>query len=415
MIRQNNQSMEMVMKTALFCWELGAGLGHLTPIKQLSKELIRRGYKVWLAARELHNIHHIFYDIDINIIPAPVNRNDINKATQNTLSYADLIHHIGYKNKESLSNHINSWQGIFELVKPDIIFFDHSPTAIIASQNYKAKKILMGTPFSRPPSTGTQETIAVFSFFDQAKTEKIPQAQIIEKETLNNINYACDENKLPHLDKISDIFSPINFEIFNCLEEFDHFGPRGNQDNLYYLPTTSSASKNKPEWPKGNGTKTNKKIFAYLKARPNVITVINGLIASKTSAILYIAGNFELKQKLPSYIHIINQPVCMQSILKECDLLISNANLNTMQQAALAGKPQLALPIQLEQEILLHRLQEQGFAERLDTRSPQQSQIQIQRLLDIDVTGRTSLQERYENHDNDIEIRNIFNEALSSL
>jgi hypothetical protein len=407
--------MEMVMKTALFCWELGAGLGHLTPIKLLSEELIRRGYKIWLAARELHNIHHIFHDIDINFIPAPVNRNNINKATQNTLSYADLIHHIGYKDKESLSNHIASWQGIFELVNPDIIFFDHSPTAIIASQNHKAKKNLMGSPFSRPLETDNQETTGVFSFFDQTKTEKIPQAQFIEKETLNNINYACEKNELPRLDKISDIFSPINLEIFNCLEEFDHFGPRKDQENRYYLPTTSSMSENKPEWPNTSSTKTENKIFAYLKARPNIITVINGLIASKTSAILYIAGKFELKQKLPSHIQIIHQPVCMQSVLKECDLLISNTNLNTMQQAALAGKPQLALPIQLEQEILLHRLQEQGLAERFDTRSPQQSHIQIQRLLELDVTGKTALQKRYEKHDTDIEIRNIFNEVLSSL
>ncbi|MBL4797222.1 MAG: hypothetical protein JKY50_07400 [Oleispira sp.] len=403
------------MKTALFCWELGAGLGHLTPIKQLSKELIRRGYKVWLAARDLHNIHHIFHDIDINLIAAPVNRNNINKASQNTLSYADLIYHIGYKDKESLSNHIKGWQGIFELVNPDLIFFDHSPTAIIASQNYKAKKILMGSPFSRPPETENQESTGVFSFFDHAKTDKMPQAQSIEKETLNNINYACEKNNLTQLHLISNIFSPINFEIFNCLEEFDHFGPRNDQTNRYYLPTTSSASEKKPEWPNTSGTKTEKKIFAYLKARPNIITVINGLIASKTSAILYIAGRFELKQQLPAHIQIIHQPVCMQSILKECDLLISNANLNTMQQTALAGKPQLALPIQLEQEILLHRLQEQGVVERFDTRSPQQSQIQIQRLLEVDITGRTSLQERYEKHDNDIEIRNIFNEVLSSL
>jgi hypothetical protein len=403
--------MEIVMKTALLCWELGAGLGHLTPIKQMSQELIARGYKVWIAARELHNIHHLFNDIDVNVIQAPVNRNGIKKATGNTLCFADLVHHIGYKDKESLANHIHGWQSIFELIKPEVIFFDHSPTAIIASQNQKTKKILMGTPFSRPPESFVNKK-GVFAPLGDLSSQQITKAKVIEKETLENINYACNKNNLPILKRISDLFSPIGIELFSCLEEFDHFPYREESSRRFYLPTTTNNSGDIPEWP--NAIIGSKKIFAYLAARKNIIPVLNGLIASKHSTIIYIRGEFEIAQKLPNHIKILKQPASMSDVLQQCDLIISNGNLNTAQQTALAGLPQLAYPNQLEQDFLTLRLQQQGVAERFDDRSPQQSKLQINRLLNKKPLKLLGLQAKYSAFDEKKEIKRIFNLILNA-
>jgi len=398
--------MEMVMKTALLCWELGAGLGHLTPIKQMSLELINRGYKVWIAAREMHNIHHLFYDVDVNIIPAPVNRNNIKKTAKNTLCYADLLYNVGYKDKESLANHIQGWQSLFMLIKPGVIFFDHSPTAIIASQQTEAIKILMGTPFSRPHEEHISKGYRLFSVYGRLNKQQLASAEAIEKETLNNINFACHKHSLTQLNSISELFSSIEFELFSCLKELDHFPSRPSASKRFYLSTPSTSTPQKTEWP---AVKVGaKKIFAYLTPHQNIVKILNGLIASQHSAILYARGQLEIKQKLPSHIKIITQPTSMSEILQECDLVISNGNLNTVQQTSLAGIPQLAAPIQLEQHILTDRLQQQGIAERFDDRSPLHSKIQINRLISDKSTRLNTFKAAYSKLNQANEIKQIF-------
>lgn len=396
----------MVMKTALLCWELGAGLGHLTPIRQISIELIKRGYKVWIAVRELHNIHHIFNDIDVSIIQAPVNHNNIKKSSENTLCYADLVHNIGYKDKESLANHLLGWKSLFTIIKPEIMFFDHSPTAIIASQNTQAIKILMGTPFSRPNESSASINNGIFSAYGRLNSQQLAKAEGIEKEILNNINYACDKNNLTQLSAIGSLFSSIEFELFSCLKEFDHFPSRPKSSKRFYLSTPANSSKQKTEWP--TAMAGSKKIFAYLAAHQNIIKILNGLIASQHSTVLYIRGTFQIKHTLPSHIEIIKQPASMLEILQECDLVISNGNLNTAQQTALAGIPQLASPIQLEQTILTDRLQQQGIAEFFDDRSPQHSKMQINRLIADKNSKLNTLKTKYSQLNQTNEIKNIF-------
>ncbi len=46
---------------------------------------------------------------------------------------------------------VNAWRAIYDLVRPDLILFQHSPTANLASHAYDVKRVNIGTGFCCPP------------------------------------------------------------------------------------------------------------------------------------------------------------------------------------------------------------------------------------------------------------------------
>lgn len=343
------------MKNVLICWELGAGLGHLNPILQLSEQLLARGYKVWIASRELENIHHLFKHDNIHFMQAPVMPPPA--AKQGVAScFAHLLEMVGYQDGDKLKNYLRAWQTLFQLIEPELTFFDHSPTALIASLPYSTRRIYLGSTFSCPPLAQP------LGLYPRANKK---EAMVIEKRVVALINKAGETLDMPPLKSLAHLFEYYQQQIFTTIAELDHFNGRPSSASSHFVSVSSFNAEQKPNWPK----KGELKVFAYLKPGNYIVAVINYLIKNNCCAIIYLAGEANFKKGMPENIRIISHPLNMTAIAESADLVINNANLNSVLQLLKSSTPQLVAPLTLEQGMLADRLLENNQVGVLDTKN----------------------------------------------
>src|SRR5260221_1128362 len=139
------------MATILFAWELGMGLGHTAQIALLANPLAAKGHRVFAALRDLRAGQGLF---DPAVIPLPAPFRLGPSATDATISFASILRDIGFGDERALPVLAAAWRNLFKLVRPDLIVFDHSPTALLASRGFSAKRLLLGVGFCTPPPTG---------------------------------------------------------------------------------------------------------------------------------------------------------------------------------------------------------------------------------------------------------------------
>lgn len=138
------------MRTILFAWELGAGFGHLMRLAPLARALSACGFRVYAALRDLNMAHGIF-DPAVMLLSAPY-RIVMSPPSRVADNFADVIAELTFADDGVLHAHASAWRNLFELIKPDLIVFDHSPTALLAARGLAARKVVIGNGFLVPPA-----------------------------------------------------------------------------------------------------------------------------------------------------------------------------------------------------------------------------------------------------------------------
>lgn len=91
------------MATILMAWELGAGLGHIAPLKLLAEELLRRGNRVALALRNLARAQLVFGNLPVECFQAPHDVRQSEGAAASPGAYVHLLANIGFNDPASLA------------------------------------------------------------------------------------------------------------------------------------------------------------------------------------------------------------------------------------------------------------------------------------------------------------------------
>src|SRR5436190_18203501 len=138
------------MSRILLTWELGGALGHLVSLRPLAESLIKRGHQVFLAARSLAQVRHVFTDPRVTLLQSPWNNRRV-ELIQPVVTYADLLLNVGYSDEESLGAHLEAWQSLYRLVEPDLLVCDHSPTALFVARGQRFPVATAGSGFYCPP------------------------------------------------------------------------------------------------------------------------------------------------------------------------------------------------------------------------------------------------------------------------
>ncbi len=342
--------LSQVMKV-LFAWELGAGMGHLSPHEPLLRHLCQLGHEVVVVAQNVVKARRAFRDLSLVTLQCPMNLEKPDPVYRPTPSMAHVLHNSGFSRAESLKARIQSWQELLELIRPDLVVGDYYPTLQLALLDREIGQVVLGNGFTLPPAI---KPLPDFSVFQGRKFPKFPQG---EEQTLGVINQALQSLRLPLLTSLSELWHKRGLCLLKTLEELDHYGDRN--DGIY-LGVPPSPRGKKPHWP----TRGERRIFAYLKPDQLVGDLLAGL--QRTNCQVIIAGDglsssLENQFSSPS-LRFEREAVDLYETLESADLVVNNANHGSSAHSLLEGVPLVMVPQQLEQRLFSSRLQSQGLA-----------------------------------------------------
>ena len=205
------------MATILLAWELGGGLGHLMRLRPLAEGLVKRGHRVVAIVRDLSRAGDFFSDPAMIRLQAPF-KTPSGRDIEPTCTFAQSLHNCGFGDGRALMGLANAWRNLYETFRPDLILFDHSPTALLAAQAYPAaRRALVGTGFASPPDITPLPNLRTWHDPDW------PQLQIHEREVLANLNTVLANWKLPPLERASLLYQTVDENFLLTFRELDFY------------------------------------------------------------------------------------------------------------------------------------------------------------------------------------------------
>jgi hypothetical protein len=377
--RQNSWSRQShgkkrLMATYLFAWELGLGLGHLVNLRPLVHTLAARGHRVHLALRELERAPAVFAGAQIALWQAPFkSRRTSSAAVTPTLSFPQLLAEAGFASPIELAGLAAAWRSILHAVRPDVIVFDHSPTALLAARSFAAKRVTLGTGFFLPLDEAPLECIQPWLHPDPVRLAAD------EQHVLNVINTVLAQWHEPPIARVASLYHPADEHLLVTFPELDHYTRR---TGAKYWGAWSIGFGKPPEWPAGSG----KKVYAYLKPFRELPVLLAELRKAGCPTVIYCDGvpqQLRGEFQCPT-IRFEDEPLDMNRVSQECDLAILNGNHGTTVQILLAGKPSLQIPVHVEQSLLINALIRLGAALGAAPDSASGIQRQLEILLTSD-------------------------------
>src|SRR5262249_2567085 len=159
-----------------------------------------KGHVVAFAARDVTNAEKIFGREGVIILQAPVMLRKAGDPYKVQYNYTQLVHNNGFADATDLLARVKAWLHLFQYFRPDIAIYDHSPTALVAAQALKAKRILSGSGFLIPPPGVPLPNMRYWEKFDT------PAVQKAEDGVLERINRVLGVLKVKPLAHMEDLF-----------------------------------------------------------------------------------------------------------------------------------------------------------------------------------------------------------------
>lgn len=351
------------MARVLCVWEQGANLGHLSHLRLPVELALAAGHTVYVAVRELRNVRLVLGDLPVHYLRSPAKPETGVQDPRGFLSYTHLLDRQCFSSQEELSLYLNAWRTLFDLVQPELVVFEHSPTALIAAHAYAFKKVHIGTGFSVPP-IHTDRTAPFLAFPNTQLTPAVvEQLNRDDQQMLARINQALAGLSAPPLPNLHALFGQVNAQWLMTWPELDQFGARNlgpNREQTFYLGVEPPTPRPLPEWPSTPG----QKVFAYLDIIPSLEPLLRDLRAASTCCLLYVRGMSAEQRHYYSNdsMQCIEKPVDLHAVAQQADWIVSNAGHSTSAFFARHGVPQLLIPRHQEQLFTALRLVSQGAA-----------------------------------------------------
>jgi len=265
------------MSKILYIWELGAGYGHVAPFHAIAQRLKQRGHEIVFTLKNLEHADTLLGMDQFNYLQSPI-RWPISKAMPAAYSFPGILKNAGFDDHSGLIGRVHAWLSLYRYIKPDLIVFDHAPTALLAARGINTPKALFGGGFVVPPHMSPLPCLH-------------PILKLTEKDLLNSesevvliVNSVLHRLGVNPLKVLTDLFDVE--ENFLCtFDELDHYPQRMNAH--YWGPSIYQDEGMEPRWPSVG----NKKVFAYLNlSHPNLEIILQQLRSSPYSILVHIAG-----------------------------------------------------------------------------------------------------------------------------
>ena len=344
----------IVPKIILFCWELGAGLGHLMQMKPLAEALAKAGHRVLMALRDLRGATRVLGGAGVSFLPAPYWSGGRVRFPR-PVNFTQMLANLGWADDFELFGVACAWRNLIVGVRADLVIGDHSPTALLASRGLPVKRALIGSGFCCPPDE------VPFPVFRPEMRERIAPGALcaFERTVLDCVNRRLRDWGAEPLAALAQLYAEVDENFLTTFPELDHYPGRAAE---YWGPVLAEESAGAaPQWPDGTG----KRVFAYLKPFPALPEVLTGLAESGRPTVAYVDGAAPaLRRRFdgPS-LRIESEPLDLRRATRECDVAVLNGGHGATAEMLLAGKPLLEIPLALEQRLTANAVKGLGAGE----------------------------------------------------
>ena len=329
------------MAKVVCVWELGENLGHLSNLKAVAERALAKGHQVWIIAKDLSRSDVVFHGLPVRLLQAPHKLKSSTTNIEGMQCYSQLIRRYCYDTREELQAYLAAWRSLFDLIKPDLVFFDHSPLALAASWGRDYKKIVMGSGFTLPPT----ET-PLFGVFPTLKKEEsaLQKVRSAELQLLNDLTLCLQNYSSDSIKQVADIYRQADLVLRLTIPELDHFGrrPKGEYIGIWpshgtYVPTWQGAGRFK--------------VFAYLQPFTGLPKLLSEFFRQGAEVIVYCPGlKRDDREKLAhSQLQFIDTPANLDILASQIDIAVTHANHDTSVLLTLRGVPLLTIPRHQEQ------------------------------------------------------------------
>lgn len=343
------------MAHILYAWELGSGLGHIDRLLATTRLLQARGHRVQPVLRDLSRAHQRLGVEGFASLQAPVWLPQLANPPA-LVNYTAVLAAAGWLDAQGLAGLLTGWRRLIDLVQPDWLVCDHAPTALLASRGLGLSVHAVGNSFELPPlGPADAPRFPAMAFWDPAQQARCAAQDALLCDSANRALSLVGGAPLQHL---PDVFAGANRVIMSVPELAHYDGYPAGTD--FVGPSFVADKGATPEWPAGSGPR----VFAYLApTHPEFAALMTALRARPLRALVFARGlSADAATRLGGPgLRFETQPLHMGQVLADADLVISHGSLGTVTAAALAGKPQLAMPNHMEQHMVSRRIVQAGI------------------------------------------------------
>jgi UDP:flavonoid glycosyltransferase YjiC (YdhE family) len=332
----------------LLAWELGANLGHLGPLVVLARALRSHGHEVTFVLRDLSGAERAL--AGFAYAQAPVSRPSARSAVPMPCSYAEIMERSGFADRESLLAMVRAWRQIFKWTAPDVMVFDHAPTALLAARGLPMSRVLYGVGFSSPPRVSP---LPSFRTWQHVSIERL---QASESTVLGTINWVLAQLGVEGLAALHELFA-ADEELFCTFAELDHYSARAT--GRYCGPIFYSGGGGPALWHESD----RKKLFVYMRPEMPGFRPLAHALADLPYRVLWVAPGAEpevLRRYQTPTIRFVSQPVDLAAAAAQADGAVLYGGHGTAAGMLLAGVPLTLCPNHVEQMLVARNVARLG-------------------------------------------------------
>ena len=315
-------------------------LFQLSSLLALAKSLKKSGHEISFFVYDIINCHLMMAKegFDVFQTPIPFRFNENNIAPP---SYYHLLKEHQYHIFDFLIYRILAYQKIYQQHMPDLLIFDYSPGAYIASLKFNVARVVIGNGYKIPQLYSSTH---YYKYQNNNIQETSKKNEIEVRTTINNV---LKEINGPQLTTLNSLF--VNdAQILATFPELDHCN-RINGDYWGVKPFFKNSVMKKLEWP---SKMEMKKIFIYLTTDRSIFNIFKAVQQFDFSTFIYTKI---IKSRYRKYnngcIELSTENENINQRIEEADFVICNADHDIVCSALYNGKPLLLLPEKFEQSI----------------------------------------------------------------
>jgi UDP:flavonoid glycosyltransferase YjiC (YdhE family) len=338
------------MATIALIWELGSDYGHIGRFLPIALELKARGHRPVMILRDISRADEMLGRHGIEYLQAPLWLPPV-QGLPAPINFTESLFLFGFLQPAGLLSVLRAWRAVLALLKPDLLIFDHAPTALLASRGLGLPRLLTGNSFAVPPR---RTPLPLYEWWNPKAGA--PQRELdCEERLLRNANHALSALGAPPMTCVADLYDAEVTHITGA-PELDVYGPR---DAACYVGAINALDQGvEPRWPAGPA----RRVFAYLKPRYMHFDAVVTALARLDASVLVFAPGLARQNMLrlqAANLAFSTEPLRMRSVREQVEMAVCHAGgmVDVMLQA---GRPVFLLPMQMEQTMTSRRVDELG-------------------------------------------------------